>query len=147
MSTITFYRQARRDGGIRTGIEVDGDAVLTRFEEGRAAQDPDPAIVWYVDVKCRGSTLPTNPDAARLWLIRQEKPISRLLTALADEIPAGIDPTDWPVRREERLPSKVQVVVTCSAVRRLEASRLSQILREVADHWRQTLEDLVPVEA
>lgn len=147
MPTITFYRQARRDGGIRTGIEVDGDAVLTRFDHGRARREPDPAIVWYVDVKCRGSTLPTHSDAARLWLLRQEKPISRLLSALADEIPAGIDPTDWPLRREWRLPSKVQVVVTCSAVRRLEASRLSKILREVAAHWRQTLEHLAPVEA
>jgi len=39
MPTITFFRQARNDGGVRTGIEVEGQTVLSRFE-GEEADDP-----------------------------------------------------------------------------------------------------------
>ena len=35
MTTINFYRQARVDGGKRTGVEIDGETVLERFESGK----------------------------------------------------------------------------------------------------------------
>jgi len=145
MSTITFCRQARRDGSVRTGIEIDQNTVLARFEQGKS--DTDPALVWYVDVKFRGNGLATTPQVARAWLIRQEKAVTRLLNALADEIPAGIDPSDWPLKRERTLASGIRMVVVCSAVRRVEAAHLAEILRDLAAGWRKRLEALPQVEA
>jgi len=62
MPTITFYRQARRDGGIRTGIEIDQNTVLMRFDRGR--KESDPALLWCVDVRCSGARLPREPETA-----------------------------------------------------------------------------------
>jgi hypothetical protein len=144
MTTITFYRQARRDGGIRTGIEIDGNTLLSRFDEG--GSDPDPAIVWYVDVKCRGKSLPKDSEGARRFLISHGATIRRAIASLADEIPAGIDPTAWPVRRETKSKPDVRIEVACSAVRRLEALKLSDTLRDVASHWSDLVESLAEVE-
>jgi hypothetical protein len=45
MSTTTFYRQARRDGGMRSGIDIDDNPAFMRFEEGRSEDfDPTPAL-------------------------------------------------------------------------------------------------------
>ena len=67
MPNLTFYRQARIDGGIRTGIELDEDAVFEHFEEG--GPELDPTLLWYVDLRCQGPGLPDEPRKAREWLI------------------------------------------------------------------------------
>jgi hypothetical protein len=144
MPDITFYRQARADGGVRTGIEIDNQTVLSRFEEG--VSDEDPSIVWYVDVRFRGTSLPRNALAAREFLIENEKTVRRLLSDLAETIPAGIDPGAWPIRREMKIGSKIKVEVASSAVRRYEASRLADTLRDLAAHWRELVEGLAEVE-
>ena len=52
---LSFYRQKRQDGGIRTAVTVDGDTVLHRFQPGEGASDP--ALLWYVDLRCAGRRL------------------------------------------------------------------------------------------
>src|SRR5215218_7522180 len=113
MSAITFYIQGRRDRGVRTGIEIDGQTVFSRFEGG--ATDRDPSLLWYVDVLCEGRRLPDDPAGARRWLLDHEEPIVGLLRSLAADLPAGFDPDDWPVRRSRKLPGGTQVTVACSA--------------------------------
>lgn len=144
MSTLTFYRQARRDGGVRTGIEINSNTVLARFEQG--SEDGDPALVWYVDVRCEGARLPAEPEAARAWFIRNESAITRLLEALADEVPSGIDPGDWPLRKEHQLSTGVRVTVACSAMRRVEGQQIAQVLRDIAANWRERVSNLPQVE-
>ena len=34
MPKLTFYRQGRADGAIRTGIELDDDTIFENYEEG-----------------------------------------------------------------------------------------------------------------
>jgi hypothetical protein len=139
MPTINFYRQFRRDGGFRTGVEVDGESVLMQFDPGDAGGDePDPRLVWYVDVSCRGGSLPREVGAVRRWLLRHEAGITRTIHALAKSVPQGIDPSDWPLRKEAKI-GLVKLAVTCSVVRRLEAQRVSEILRDVADKWTERL--------
>jgi len=145
MSTITFYRQARRDGGIRTGIEIGGDTVLSRFEEGQT--DADPAIVWYVDVRCESASLPKDARGAQELLVGLGVAVIRLLEDLANDIPAGIDPQAWPIGKRKKLKSGITISVACSAVRRMEASRMSQTLRDIATHWRELIDELAEVEA
>lgn len=134
MSTVTFFRQKRSDGGVRMGIDVNGSTVLTHFEEG--SRHRDPALLWYVDVRCEGPRIPNDPEAARDWLVRHGPRIVAFLRKVAGEVPAGIDPTDWPFLRKAKVqPSGAQVTIACSAVRRAEAQEISRVLNEIADHW------------
>lgn len=143
MHSLTFYRQARRDGGVRTGIDIDEDTVLVRFDPGK--DEPDPALLWYVDVRCRGARLPRDADGAREWLQRQSKTIKRLLEGLADEVPAGADPDQWPLLKEARVGPGVTITVACAAMRRADAQRISGVLRDTAKHWEEWVDDLAPV--
>ena len=52
MPNLTFYRQKRVDGGVRTGVELDGETVASLFEEGDPERDP--ALLWFVDLRCEG---------------------------------------------------------------------------------------------
>src|SRR5829696_5207955 len=122
MSEITFYRQERRDGGKRTGIEVGQRTEFVSFEPGDA--DNDPALVWYVDVRCSGDRLPTDGDAARAWFLQHEAAIRALLERAAAEVPAGYDPVEWPLQVTDQVDGAT-VTVAASAVRRLEARQLS----------------------
>ena len=63
MTKLTFYRQGRKDGGIRTGVEVNDESVLGRFEEGD--KETDSALDWYVDIRCSVSKLGNDPEDAR----------------------------------------------------------------------------------
>ena len=139
MPTITFVRQARRDGGVCTGIDIDDRAVLFRFEAGRRAEDP--ALLWYVDVRCEGPRLPRDVEAARQWLLRHEPQIRQSLETLARQAPDGLDPTEWPLTVTKRL-SGATITVACSAVRRVEAREMATVLRDVAEHWHDRLASL-----
>ncbi len=132
MRTITFYRQKRIDGGIRTGVEVGGNTVLSTFESGDGTNDP--ALLWYVDIICEGPRLPQDSEDARRWLSLQGKNVRRLLDLLAKKVVAGVDSGDWPVHQQSTIRG-VKMRVSCSAVRRLEARKLTDILEDIAQHW------------
>jgi hypothetical protein len=132
MRTITFFRQTRHDGGIRTGIDIDDSTVLSRFESGRAKSDP--SLLWYVDVRCSGPRLPTEAEIARQWLLEHESRIVALVRALANDVPVGSDHDAWPLRRIKKT-QNIEYAVTCSAMRRLEAREVADIFRDVADNW------------
>ena len=139
MPTITFFRQARRDGGIRTGIDIENQTVLSRFE---GSEDDDPTLLWFVDVRCTGTRLPRDAEAARLWLERTEKPIVAAIESLAKQIPTGLDPSESPLRSTRRLSNGGSITVACSAIRRAEARALAAILDDVAANWRGRLRSL-----
>ena len=145
MATITFFRQARRDGGVRTGIDIDDQTVLSRFEPGES--DDDPSLLWYVDVRCTGPRLPREVHAARQWLVRNERPIRAAIEDLAARVPQGSDPSEWPLKLTRGAGTGARVVVACSAVRRLEARRIARILRDLSTQWRQHLDSLDAVHA
>ncbi|MGD0541912.1 MAG: hypothetical protein ABSB33_10375 [Tepidisphaeraceae bacterium] len=142
MRTITFYRQKRIDGGIRTGVEVGGNTVLSTFESGGGKHDP--ALLWYVDVLCEGRRLPKDSEEARDWLSLQKKNVRRLLDALAKKVVAGVDAGDWPVHQQGTFHG-VKMRVSCSAVRRLEARKLTGILGDIAEHWEEYVGSLAAV--
>jgi len=139
MPTITFFRQARNDGGVRTGIEVEGQTVLSRFE-GKEADDP--ALLWYVDVRCSGRRLPADAEGARRWLEKNSEAVAALINSLAARVPEGSDPSEWPLRESKRLTDGASIVVACSAIRRVEAREIASILRDVAAHWLELLRSL-----
>jgi hypothetical protein len=149
MATITFYRQKRQDGGIRSGVEVDDDTVMGKFQEGRGEHDP--ALLWYVDVRCKGRGLPTNPEDARQWLIKRQiqNIVRKLLEELADRVPSGVDPSEWPLICKHVFGTanrRATISVACSAVRRVVGRDLAKILRDIADRWEEHVGELILVE-
>ena len=144
MATITFFRQARQDGGIRTGIDIDQNTGLSRFETGD--ENADPVLLWYVDVRIEGKKLPRTPESARKWLIEKGRSIRNALLCTAEELTAGIDVSDWPIQRHAPIGTGFRAKVVCCATRRIEAQQIADVLRDVAEHWKQRVEDLSPNE-
>src|SRR5438876_12275597 len=100
MTEFAFYRQKRRDGGIRTGIEINGETELG-LEEGFTGDEQDPVLLWFVDLRMEGKKLPTDPEEVRQWLLKHSPGICAGFQLLAGEIQAGVDfntyPYLWPV--------------------------------------------------
>jgi hypothetical protein len=144
MKTINFYTQMRADGGRRTGVEIDGETVLARFEPGTAAEDP--ALLWFVDVRCSGGRLPDEPEAAREWLIKKAPKIQAGLTLLARDLRAGIDFSAPTSREIAGVETGIRVKILCSAVRRLTALKIAGALAETGAQWTQVLNQLEVLE-
>jgi hypothetical protein len=146
VTKIIFYRQKRRDGGIRTGIEINGETELG-LEEGFTGSELDPVLLWFVDLRCEGKKLPTDPEAAREWLLKHSPVIRGGFETLAGQIQAGIDfnsyPYLWPVPDS---PRGVNMTIACSAMRRNDARAIPEVLMDIAAHWQERLARLPAVE-
>jgi hypothetical protein len=135
------------DGGMRTGIDIDGEPAWQVFREPRA-NEPDAALLWYVDVRCKGGGIPKDREAARSWLTRNATPIKSALQSLADKLRVGYDDESWPYQHTVRGgPSNTSIRIVCSSVRGLEIGELSKSLRELGDNWEGILDSLEPAEA
>jgi hypothetical protein len=142
MSELIFYRQKRVDGGVRTGIDLDGVSICEDFEAGEAERDP--ALRWYVDLRCSGDGLPSDADAAREWLLVHEAMIRDGFSRYADQLAAGSDPDDYPLQWSgfQPVPPSVQMSIACSAIRRVDARELNRVLLDIAEHWCERIERL-----
>jgi hypothetical protein len=146
MGKVGYFRQMRQDGAIRTGITVNGNLVLHLFEN--EAEEPDPALLWYVDVRSEGKSLPTTAEEARSWLLNQSAVIRSALNDLANDLQAGMDIDVWPLqRRITGTPRGLRMTIVCSVVRRLEGLRIAEILRVVAEGWVESIHAAKPLEA
>lgn len=144
MSTLAFFRQARVDGGMRTGVDWDDTPLLHDFQEG--SDEHDPAIIWYVDVEFVGDTLPIDAESARQWLVRRGTTVAGALRSLAEDLSLGIDVGSWPAKRDiVGLPRGVEGLISCSAVRRVDCRHIAEHLRELAGQWRQIIRHLPPM--
>lgn len=143
MSKLIVYRQKRRDGGIRSGLEIDDTTVLHQFQPGKG--ESNPILEWFVDVQAEGRGLPRDAEAARQWLVEQAEFIRSKLLELADELQAGIDFDSWPLRRSiANRRVGVDWTITCSAMRRLEARDIAGVLQDLALNWSKYLKQLKP---
>ena len=144
MGKLAFYRQARIDGGMRTGVDWDDTPLLHEFAPG--SDDNDPALVWYVDVEFEGDAcyaVPSGAEVVRRWLLRRGAAVATSLRTVADELALGIDVATWPMKRSlGDLPRGVHATVSCSAMRRIDCREIGQRLRELADDWRQIVRRL-----
>ena len=140
MKTITFYHQKRRDGGVRTDIELQGDRLLEIFKPGRG--EPDSALDWFVDVRSRGRNLPSDPEAVRELLLRWGDQIGIHLEQMATDLHAGIDP-DWPFTSDVFISAAgVTTEIVCSAVRRLSGREIGRVLLKLKRDWPRLIESL-----
>lgn len=142
MTKLTFYRQLRADGGVRTGVKLDEVTVLGSFEEGEA--DPDPALIWFVDLRCRGDGLPADPEDARDWLLDQAGIIREGFAACARDHRDGIDPDIYPLVWDKfpSAPEGVRMEIISTAARHDAARKLADVLNDLGAHWENYVESL-----
>lgn len=138
MASLTFYRQQRVDGGVRTGIDADGIILADDFQEGD--QEHDPALLWYIDLRCEGGSLPTEVEPALEWFRANAEGFAEILETVADHLAAGIDAEALPYRQPfpNRLPG-VALEVAIYAMRRVAARNVAQELRHMSGHWAELL--------
>jgi hypothetical protein len=144
MSNIIMYQQGRADGGIRTGVEIDGATALMDFQEGLA--EDDPALRWYIDVALEGEMAPQEAEDARQWLLDSGPAVARVLIAMAEDVRLGVDPTIRPVERHTpgAIPG-IEIKICASAVRRAEAREIADKLISLAREWDDAIGRLKPL--
>ena len=143
MPKISFYRQKRRDGGLHTGVVVNGYTALEQ-EEGVAWEDQDPILLWWVDLRCEGKKLPAGSEEARQWLLEQTPRIRSGFEKLGDELRVGLDYNTWPLLWPvPKAPRGVRMIIACSALYRSDALGMAGVMADIAAHWREWLEKLL----
>ena len=147
MDKLIFFHQQRRDGRVRTGIELNDDLILEEFSQ---TQEPaDSALLWFVDVRCIGSNLPSRPENARAWFLDRSSLIQEALNDLARELGAGID-SQWPLKKELPSIGPNRIAIYCSAVHRLTGLEISKVLADLGRNFQEIVRSLghcEPVEA
>ncbi len=151
MHELTFYRQKRNDGGVRTGLELDGETVLGIFEDGSPDEEDNPmgmALLWFVDVRCLGAEVPDRPEAARDWLVEHAPTILTGLSGLAGGLAAGLDNGGEPIVWSDfpGAPVGGSIELVCSATGRVTGRSMAGVLEEIADHFIDLVRELAPPE-
>ena len=146
MSTITFFQQSREDGGLRTGIEIDGLSHLELLEID--GEEYDPALSWYVELQFDGDALPSSAEAARHWLLDNSDFIQVGMKAMAEKLSVGLDarsdPLQWSI---PDAPEGVHCKIICMAVRRLEGREISKHITRISNQWDTLVKSLPEVHA
>ena len=144
MPKLTFYRQKRVDGGIRTGVELDGETILEEFEAGEGERDP--ALLWYVDLRCDGSGVPNDADEAARWLLLKAPVIEEGFSRFANQLRrVGADVDAYPLLWSE-FPDPgegVAMKIACSTTRLTDARGIAEILDDVRSHWSERIEAMI----
>lgn len=141
LSGLTYYCQYRADHGMHMGIEVDGIPLWESFQPGKG--EPNPILLWYVDLRGKGKKIPASPPAIRLWLFDQGPAIKAAFQELAHQLEVGMDqdvyPVQWPVPLQ--VPG-VQLTIVCFASHRVLGREMAQIVAKLGHNWEKNLEQL-----
>jgi hypothetical protein len=146
MAQIVYFKQAREDGGVRTGIEFEELTYYETFEN--EAKERDPALRWWLDVRCEVNRPVEGPEEARQWLLEHGDFIRRGLKAFAEKLSVGLDRDYYPVQCEiPGPPEKARAVIVCSVGRRAAGREIGEVLLQIADRWEQEVKGLAAVHA
>lgn len=140
---LSFYRQERVDGGIRTGIMLGMTTIYERFEID--GEEWDPSLTWSVELRCGGPNLPSEVEAVKAWLLANEAQIRDGFRRFINLLEAGSDPTgDYPLQFDDfqDLQSGVTMKIVCTALRRYDALFLADHLNYVREHWTDLVNHL-----
>jgi len=144
MGQLTFYQQTRSDGGVRTGVSIDGIDILQDFQEGDG--ECDPALLWYIDLRFEADSLPQDVGGVRDFLLVNSDETTHFLTESSDELQPGFDPDIQPYRREGVFRSGgCRLHLLASAVRRIEGREIARRLKDLAGQWNSIIEQMAPL--
>jgi hypothetical protein len=134
------------DGGVRSGVDVDGVTVANHFEAGEKQNDP--ALAWFVDLRCEGDGVPDRLEAIREWLLRYAAVVTAGFRGLAAKLEVGIDQDVWPLEwMVPNAPTNTCITLVCSCIRRFSARKMKDVVQDLETRWQEYLRQLEPVEA
>jgi hypothetical protein len=143
MVSVTLYQQARVDGGVRSGIEVNGVREWETFQDG--GEEFDPALLWFIDVRCKSKNLPKEAEQAKAWLLASAGVIRQGLLDAADHLELGFDSDLRPYEGPEiELPEGGTMCVHVHAIRRLVARDIERELRRMAKGLTKLIKSMEP---
>lgn len=132
MTEMRMFYQERADGGRRSGLYADGESVLATFVPG--SDEPDPRLLWSVDLVWQVESPPRTDDEAIDWVGDHAEDARAAIAQTAEQVRAGIDPDFYPWQQECPTPGgSVRVIV--SAMRRLAGLEVGARLRRLAAEW------------
>lgn len=147
MKLINIFYQVRQDGGVRFGLEVDGELILHDFHEGQA--ESDPVLVWYIDLRCKSDDSSfADPESAQLWLSSHANDIQEALLDVSRKFNSGVDNDGVPHKLKVKSKSGLQFNITTLAIPRHSALDLGKNIAQLAKDWKRLvnkLDSLLPV--
>lgn len=148
MTEITFYRQKRRDGSVRSGLELDGETQLGLIQGvTNESEDDDFSMVldWFLDLTIQVPDVieHSDPQKARLELLKLQTAIQDGLDRLVQAMGAGLD-HEIPFRWSDfnLLPEGYHATFLCRAANRTMGRELSQEVQQFALRWKNDLAEL-----
>jgi hypothetical protein len=146
MPKLTFYRQGRADGATRTGIELEDETIFESYEDSGPHRDP--TLLWYVDLRCKGSAIPAEPQEARQWLLDNAEAIRAGFSRCALDFEAGRDIDLYPLlwSKFSGVPTGAELTIACATNRRIWAASVPKLFEDVAEHWRERIEQMEPAQ-
>lgn len=143
MSRLCLYHQMRKDNRARSGLEIDGQPVAEVFDEGGEGEY-DPILLWFIDVRCEGSPIPGDPEAALDWLEEHTKIIRDGLARCSQSLEVGLDADIYPLIWTDfgDVPSDVKMSIACSASRRFDARSMAALVNQFSVDWPILIEEI-----
>lgn len=148
MTEITFYRQQRRDGSIRSGLELNGEpqfGLIQSWPLETSDDDLSMVLDWYIDLTIQ-SPNPidhSDPEQTKNELLKLQTSIQHGLNQLANSMGAGVDfesPVLW--SKFPELSEGFHVEMVCRASSRISSRQLMREINEFANHWLEYLGNL-----
>jgi hypothetical protein len=148
MTEITFYRQQRRDGSIRSGLELNGEpqfGLIQSWPSETSDDDLSMVLDWYIDLTIQ-SPNPidhSDPEQTKNELLKLQASIQHGLKQLANTMGAGVDfesPVIW--SKFPELSEGFHVEMVCRASSRITSRQLMREINEFANHWLEYLGNL-----
>jgi hypothetical protein len=148
MTEITFYRQQRRDGSIRSGLELNGEpqfGLIQSWPSETSDDDLSMVLDWYIDLTIQ-SPNPidhSDPEQTKNELLKLQASIQHGLNQLANSMGAGVDfesPVIW--SKFPELSEGFHVEMVCRASSRITSRQLMREINEFANHWLEYLGNL-----
>jgi len=148
MTEITFYRQQRRDGSIRSGLELNGEpqfGLIQSWPSETSDDDLSMVLDWYIDLTIQ-SPNPidhSDPEQTKNELLKLQASIQHGLNQLANSMGAGVDfesPVLW--SKFPELSEGFHVEMVCRASSRISSRQLMREIHEFANHWLEYLGNL-----
>ena len=146
MTEITFYRQQRRDGSIRSGLHATGPFDLENFELGPEDLADDPyanVLDWFIDLQLESPTDLINAEAARDELLACKGAIRSGLNQMIDELGVGVDSSMALIWQNfPELPPGYSCRLNLSISRRFRGKTYIDLLQDFMEQWPEYCQSL-----